>query len=96
MLFRSLLIMTVEPGFGGQKFMEDQMEKVKIARGEINKKPDPKPLLQVDGGISLETIGIAAKSGANCFVAGSAVFKSSDPADMVSKLRKLATEKIRF
>lgn len=91
-----LLIMTVEPGFGGQKFMEDQMEKVKIARDEINKMPDPKPLLQVDGGISLETIGIAAKSGANCFVAGSAVFNSSDPADMVSKLRKLATEKIKF
>lgn len=91
-----LLVMTVEPGFGGQKFMEDQMGKVKIARDEINRKPDPKPLLQVDGGISLETIGIAAKSGANCFVAGSAVFKSSDPADMVSKLRKLATEKIRF
>lgn len=91
-----LLVMTVEPGFGGQKFMEDQMGKVKIARDEINRKPDPKPLLQVDGGISLETIGIAAKSGANCFVAGSAVFKSSDPADMVSKLRKLATEKIKF
>ena len=88
--------MTVEPGFGGQKFMEDQMGKVKEARDQINRKPDTKPLLQVDGGISLETIGMAAKSGANCFVAGSAVFKSSDPAEMVLKLRKLASKNFKF
>jgi ribulose-phosphate 3-epimerase len=85
-----LLIMTVEPGFGGQSFMHDQMPKVVSARKRINKIPEPRPLLQVDGGVSLETIAKAAAAGANCFVAGSAVYKSSDPAGMVSQLRKKA------
>ncbi len=85
-----LLIMTVEPGFGGQSFMHDQMPKVVAARKRINQTPEPRPLLQVDGGVSLETIAKAAAAGANCFVAGSAVYKSSDPAGMVSQLRKKA------
>ncbi|MSO25671.1 MAG: ribulose-phosphate 3-epimerase [Candidatus Nanopelagicaceae bacterium] len=85
-----LLIMTVEPGFGGQSFMYDQMPKVVAARKRINQTPEPKPLLQIDGGVSLETIAEAAAAGANCFVAGSAVYKSSDPAGMVSQLRKKA------
>ena len=85
-----LLIMTVEPGFGGQSFMHDQMPKVVAARQRINHIPEPRPLLQVDGGVSLETIAKAAAAGANCFVAGSAVYKSSDPAGMVSQLRKKA------
>lgn len=91
-----LLIMTVEPGFGGQSFMHDQMEKVKSARAEINDCSKHKALLQVDGGISLETIGIAASSGANCFVVGSAVYKSNDPADMVSELRRVAEENLNL
>jgi ribulose-phosphate 3-epimerase len=90
-----LLIMTVEPGFGGQAFLQDQMSKVTIAREHIDKYPEPKPLLQVDGGISVDTIEIAAQSGANCFVAGSAVFKSNDPAQMLVRLRQLAAEKIK-
>jgi len=85
-----LLIMTVEPGFGGQSFMHDQMVKVVAARKRINQVPQPRPLLRIDGGVSLETIAEAAAAGANCFVAGSAVYKSSDPAGMVSQLRNKA------
>ena len=82
-----LLIMTVEPGFGGQKFMTDQLPKIAQARREIGAKPI---WLQVDGGISLETIESAAAAGADTFVAGSAVFNSADPAQMVTILREKA------
>jgi ribulose-phosphate 3-epimerase len=85
-----LLIMTVEPGFGGQSFMFDQMSKVEAARKAINTSMNRQTLLQVDGGISIETIGLAAKSGADCFVAGSAVYRSNNPAGMVKELRSLA------
>ena len=85
-----LLIMTVEPGFGGQSFMHDQMPKVKQARSFMEKLLKAKPTLQIDGGVSLETIAEAAQAGANCFVAGSAVYKSDKPAEMVSNLRELA------
>ena len=81
------LIMTVEPGFGGQKFMSQMMEKVRATRKIIGDRPI---WLQVDGGISLETIEIAVAAGADTFVAGSAVFKSDDPAHMVNALRSLA------
>ncbi len=81
------LIMTVEPGFGGQKFMDSMMDKVRSARKLIG---DRSIWLQVDGGISLETIEIARDAGADTFVAGSAVFNSPDPADMVTRLRELA------
>lgn len=91
-----LLVMTVEPGFGGQSFMHDQMEKVKTARSRIELMKGTKPLIQVDGGISLETIGEAAKAGANCFVAGSAVYRSADPENMVQLLRKSAEEHFRY
>ena len=87
-----LLIMTVEPGFGGQSFMHDQMVKVRTARAHIENMKKEKPLLQIDGGVSLDTIAEAALAGANCFVAGSAVYKSADPAKMVNQLRKLASE----
>ena len=87
-----LLIMTVEPGFGGQSFMHDQMVKVRTAREHIGRMKKEKPLLQIDGGVSLDTIAEAALAGANCFVAGSAVYKSADPAKMVDQLRKLASE----
>ena len=81
------LIMTVEPGFGGQKFMGEMMDKVRATRKAIGDRPI---WLQVDGGISLETIEIAVAAGADTFVAGSAVFKSNDPAAMVLALRNLA------
>ncbi len=91
-----LLVMTVEPGFGGQSFMHDQMDKVKTARSRIELMKGTKPLVQVDGGISLETIGEAANAGANCFVAGSAVYKSADPENMVQMLRKSAEEHFKY
>jgi ribulose-phosphate 3-epimerase len=81
------LIMTVEPGFGGQKFMDSMMEKVRRTRKLIGSRPI---WLQVDGGISLETIEIAVDAGADTFVAGSAVFKAEDPAQMVIALRERA------
>ena len=82
------LIMTVEPGFGGQKFMTEMMEKVRRTRSMIGARPI---WLQVDGGISLETIEIAREAGADTFVAGSAVFNSDDPAEMVNLLRAKAS-----
>lgn len=91
-----LLIMTVEPGFGGQSFMHEQMDKVRTARSRIELIKGGKPLIQVDGGISLETIGEAASAGANCFVAGSAVYRSADPENMVQLLRKSAEEHFKY
>jgi ribulose-phosphate 3-epimerase len=82
------LIMTVEPGFGGQKFMENMMEKVRTTRTLIGDRPI---WLQVDGGISMQTIEIALDAGADTFVVGSAVFNAPDPAQMVVELRKFAT-----
>ena len=85
------LIMTVEPGFGGQKFMSEMMSKVSRTRSIIGSRPI---WLQVDGGISMETIEIAADAGADTFVAGSAVFKAEDPAAIVASLRQLATKSL--
>ncbi|MEY4231873.1 MAG: hypothetical protein RL144_73 [Actinomycetota bacterium] len=81
------LIMTVEPGFGGQKFMENMMSKVKRTRQIIGDRPI---WLQVDGGVSMSTIEFALEAGADTFVVGSAVFNDPDPATMVEKLRKHA------
>lgn len=81
------LIMTVEPGFGGQKFMDNMMEKVRTTRTMIGDRPI---WLQVDGGISMQTIEIALEAGADTFVVGSAVFNAPNPAQMVVDLRKLA------
>lgn len=83
-----VLIMTVEPGFGGQSFMNEMMPKVRATRELIGDRPI---WLQVDGGISLSTIEIARDAGADTFVAGSAVFSAEDPALMVSQLRNLAS-----
>lgn len=79
-----VLIMTVEPGFGGQQFMEEMMPKIRQTKKLLGDRPI---WLQVDGGISLETIEIAHDAGADTFVAGSAVFKAQDPALMVEQLR---------
>jgi len=81
------LIMTVEPGFGGQSFMSEMVPKIQRTRKLIGLRPI---WLQVDGGISEKTIEIAASAGADTFVAGSAVFKADDPAEMVRKLRSMA------
>lgn len=80
-----VLVMTVEPGFGGQSFMESTMPKIEKLR-KINKEID----IEVDGGINADTVKIAAKAGANVFVAGSAVFKSENPADTIETLKNNA------
>lgn len=84
------LIMTVEPGFGGQKFMDNMMDKVKRTRELIG---DRDIWLQVDGGVSMQTIEIALAAGADTFVVGSAVFNAADPAQMVVDIREFATSK---
>ena len=84
-----LLIMTVEPGFGGQKFMANMMDKVRRSKALIGDRP---VWIQVDGGVSLDTIAIAREAGADTFVAGSAVFNSPEPAEMVKMLRQRASD----
>ena len=84
-----LLIMTVEPGFGGQKFMADMMDKLRRSKALIGDRPI---WIQVDGGVSMETIAIAREAGADTFVAGSAVFNSPDPDEMVKMLRHRASD----
>ncbi len=84
-----LLIMTVEPGFGGQSFLDLCLPKIRTAR-EMLDKHGIETWLQVDGGISMDTISRAAEAGADVFVAGSAVYSADDPDRMVAELRALA------
>jgi len=83
-----VLVMTVEPGFGGQKFMEDQLLKVRDLRSEISSS-DLNIRLQVDGGIDKSNIELAHQAGADFFVAGSSVFKATDPNQAVEDLKNL-------
>ena len=84
-----LLVMTVEPGFGGQAFLDLCLPKIRRARALLDRHGlDLR--LQVDGGVSLETIERCAEAGADTFVAGSAVFGADDPGAMVETLRELA------
>ncbi|NLF03590.1 MAG: ribulose-phosphate 3-epimerase, partial [Actinomycetales bacterium] len=85
-----LLVMTVEPGFGGQSFMDDQLAKISAARSLISA-GDLDVWIQVDGGISRDTISRAAEAGANVFVAGSAVYGAPDIPAEIATLRALAT-----
>lgn len=85
-----ILIMTIEPGFGGQAFMDECLSKVEEVRAEINRRGG-EIWLQVDGGISLQTIERAARAGADVFVAGTAVYRAEDPDEMVAALRASAT-----
>ena len=87
--FDMLLLMTVEPGFGGQHFLDLVLPKVRRARALIGGR-DGSVWLQVDGGVTEETIGRCAEAGADMFVAGSAVFGSTDPAAAVMDLRERA------
>lgn len=87
--FDMLLVMTVEPGFGGQSFIDSMLPKVRRARRAISEQ-NLDVSIQVDGGISRATIEVAAEAGANVFVAGSAVYKAADAAAEIDALRELA------
>ena len=81
-----ILVMTVEPGFGGQSFMQDMMPKLKTIRGYIDAQ-NPGCELEVDGGVNAETARICRENGANVLVAGSAYFKATDPAAFVRAVK---------
>ena len=81
-----ILVMTVEPGFGGQSFMYDMMPKLKKIRGYIDAL-NPGCELEVDGGVNRETALVCRENGANVLVAGSAYFKSDDPAAFVAAVK---------
>lgn len=82
-----VLIMTVEPGFGGQAFMADMLPKISALRKELDRRGCEDIIIQVDGGISAQTIADAAKAGASCAVAGSAVFRAEDAAAAIALLK---------
>ncbi len=83
-----VLVMTVEPGFGGQSFMADQLAKVAAVRESV-RRHGGEIWIQVDGGVSAQTIEACAEAGADVFVAGSAVFAAEDAAAEVRRLREL-------
>lgn len=83
-----VLVMSVWPGFGGQSFIPDVLEKIK----ELRRRLAPHQRLEIDGGIDEKTIGLAAAAGADTFVAGTAVFGQPDPPEAMKRLHKLATD----
>jgi len=87
--FDQMLVMTVEPGFGGQSFMAEMMPKVSGARAAISA-GGLDVWVQVDGGITADTIGIAAAAGADTFVAGSSVYGAENAGDAIAALRVAA------
>lgn len=87
--FDQILVMTVEPGFGGQSFMPETMPKLRALADEARRRGSA-VWLQVDGGIAESTIAQAAEAGADTFVAGSAVFAAGDPGAAIAALRTLA------
>jgi ribulose-phosphate 3-epimerase len=87
--FDTLLIMSVEPGFGGQKFIPEVLAKVGIARRLIES-GELTIVVEIDGGINEDTIAEAAEAGVDCFVAGSAVYSAEDPVAAVRSLRRQA------
>jgi ribulose-phosphate 3-epimerase len=87
--YDTLLVMSVEPGFGGQSFIADVLEKVRTARRLVDT-GHLKLLIEIDGGINASTIEQAAEAGVDCFVAGSAVYGAQDPGKAVAALRAQA------
>lgn len=85
-----LLLMTVEPGFGGQKFLDLVLPKIRRAR-QASDDLGGTVAVQIDGGVSAETIGRAADAGADTFVAGSAVYSAEEPDAVIAELRRLAS-----
>ena len=88
--YDTLLVMSVEPGFGGQEFIPEVLDKVRLARRHVDA-GHLRLLVEIDGGINEETIEAAAEAGVDCFVAGSAVYGSDDPARAVAALRERAS-----
>lgn len=88
--FDEVLVMSVEPGFGGQKFMPEQLGKVRTLR-EVIDSNQLDVIIEIDGGINAETIAQAAEAGVDAFVAGSAVYGQEDRAEAIAQLRRLAT-----
>jgi ribulose-phosphate 3-epimerase len=86
-----VLVMSVWPGFGGQTFIEEVLPKVE----ELGRRLEPHQRLEIDGGIDLSTIGLAAKAGADTFVAGTAIFRQPDPAGAMRELERIAAEALR-
>jgi ribulose-phosphate 3-epimerase len=87
--FDMLLIMTVEPGFGGQSFLDSMLPKIRRARQAISER-DLEVSIQVDGGVNRESIERCAEAGANVFVAGSAIYQAEEAAAEIETLRTLA------
>ena len=87
--FDMVLVMTVEPGFGGQSFLESMLPKIRRTRRAISA-ANLELSIQVDGGIKRETIALAAEAGADVFVAGSAIYSADDAAAEITALRELA------
>jgi ribulose-phosphate 3-epimerase len=87
--FDTLLVMTVEPGFGGQEFMAEVLPKVRLAREHV-RAGHLRLFVEVDGGVDADTIEAAAAAGADVFVAGTAVYGADDPARAVEALRATA------
>jgi len=87
--YDTLLVMSVEPGFGGQEFIPEVLDKVRAARRLVDG-GDLTVLVEIDGGINEDTIERAAAAGVDCFVAGSAVYGAADPAKTVAELRDRA------
>ncbi|WP_189224871.1 ribulose-phosphate 3-epimerase [Saccharothrix coeruleofusca] len=87
--YDTLLVMSVEPGFGGQKFMPEVLDKVRTARRLVDT-GHLTLVVEIDGGINADTIEQAAEAGVDCFVAGSAVYDAADPAEAMERLRAQA------
>lgn len=87
--FDTLLVMSVEPGFGGQSFIPEVLQKARIVRNLVDS-GELRLLVEIDGGINADTIEAAAEAGVDCFVAGSAVYNTADPAATVQALRRQA------
>ncbi len=87
--FEVFLVMSVEPGFGGQSFMPEVLDKARIVRKLVDS-GDLDLIVEIDGGINAKTVAEAAEAGVDCFVAGSAVYGSDDPGAAVESLRDLA------
>ena len=87
--FDTLLVMSVEPGFGGQSFIPHVLEKARMVRRLVDS-GDLTLVVEIDGGINDDTIAEAAEAGIDCFVAGSAVYGAADPGEAVKALRRKA------